>query len=800
MWFNYFKIAIRNILRNKFRSLLHLLGLSLGIGICALIFNLVWYAHSFDKFHVDADRIFRITTLTEWEPGIPFESSGTNGPLGEVIDQELAAIALKGKLYVLHNVMVSIPEGEKVIGRNNKVAFADPGFFKIFQREWLAGNPETALMEPYSAVITAQSMERYFPGLTADQVLGKEVTWIDADTVSAQINGVVANYEANTDFYFTDFISFSTISQAQKEDWYGLHSWSNINSANQLFVKAQTGTSLEKLNEDLKSIAQKYLKEENQTTFKAEPLSNIHFSGNFDDTTISLTLLNSLIYIGLIILLLACLNFVNLETALAINRAKEVGIRKTLGSNRLNLILQFLSETFVLVIIASLISLLVSHQIRLYFSSYFPSGFVLNIFGQANILFLAAIAVTITIISGFYPGLILSRYEPQRALKGELHGPRGFSIGVFLRKNLTILQFSVSMAFIIMVAVVSHQLKYIYSQPLGFEKEAVLYVELPFMGDRMIREQLAEKIRAEGIVEGVSLSGNLSTSSSLWTSDAYALVSEVEKPLNVHVMNVDSAFVQVNGIRILAGGTFHSNAEILVNLNFIKEIGLEDPNEAIGTSVRVGGEQRKITGVINNFNANSLKEQILPMVLLTSPNFHSLLIAKVTSGQNLSYSKSVLEKLYKETYPYESAEFQFMDTELERFYEDDKKIQGILGFSSTLAIILSALGLFGLSSFAIAQRTKEISIRKVLGANIAQLIRLVTIQYAWLVFIAFALAAYPAYYFSEQWLQGFAYRIDMPYFTYAAVGFGMLLLAMGIVIFHSLKIAIANPAEILKRE
>ncbi len=788
------------MLRNKMRTLVHVLGLSLGISICALIFNLIWFAHSFDRFHPDADRIFRIITEEEWQPGQTFQTSGTNGPLGEVIDEELASIASKGRLYIQHDVMVTIPENEKIMGRSNKVAFADQGFFGIFQRQWLAGNPETALVEPNTAVITTASLKKYFPGHTANEVLGKVVLWIDADSISAQITGVVDDYEANTDFYFTDFISFSTISYHQKEDWYGLHSWGNINSSNQLFVKAQPGATESILNEGLKAIAQKYLEKDDRAPFKAEPLRELHFSENFNDTAISQILLNGLIYIGLIILLLACLNFINLETALAINRAKEVGIRKTLGSARHNLILQFLSETFLVVSIAALVSQPLTNEIFKSFYSYFPEGFAIQFFAWPNVLFLFIIVLFVTILSGFYPSFILSRYQPQRALKGELHAPKGFSMGVFLRKNLTVLQLMFSIAFVIMVSVVNSQLKYIYSQPLGFEKDAVMYVQLPFMGDRALREQFAERIRTESMVEAVSLSGNLASSSSIWTSDAQAVVADVEKSINVHVMNVDSAFVTANGIRLIAGRPLKTENEILVNLNFLKELELTDAHAALGATVQVSGEPRQIIGITDNYNARSLREHIMPMIMLHNPDYHQWLIVKVSASQNLAYTKTRLDDLFKKTYPNETSEFEFMDTQLERFYEEDRKIQGILGFTSILAIIISALGLFGLSSFAIAQRTKEISIRKILGASIPQLIRLVSAQYALLVLIAFALAAYPAYYLSNTWLQSFAYRIDMPLFLYAATGVGMLVLAMGIVCFHSIKIARANPAEILKQE
>ncbi len=234
---NYFKIAWRNLGRNKLRTTIHVLGLSLGISICFMIFNVVLHANSFDKFHPDGDRIYRINSLTAWGNEEAYPSSGTPGPIGEVIDTEVTGVEEKGRLYTLYDALVAVPESNKVLGRTNEATFADPGFFRIFPRTWLAGNPETALQNPNSAVITESQLEKYFPGVKPLDGLGKEILWVDADTVRAQVTGVIADYTENTDLIFKDFISFSTIQTEEQKDWYGLNSWGNINSSSQLFIE-----------------------------------------------------------------------------------------------------------------------------------------------------------------------------------------------------------------------------------------------------------------------------------------------------------------------------------------------------------------------------------------------------------------------------------------------------------------------------------------------------------------------------------------------------------------------------------
>lgn len=801
---NYFKIAWRNLTRNKLRTVIHVLGLSLGISICFLIFNLVYHAYSFDKFHPDLDRIYRVTTVSEWG-NETYPNSGTPGPLGEVIQDEVSGIEEKARLYTLSETMVANPSEDKVYGRIDGVTFSDLGFFKLFPRKWLAGNPETALIEPNTAVISEASLKRYFPGSDAASVLGKELLWVDSDSIMARITGVVEDFSGKTDFIFTDFISFSTIDAEKKGEWYGLHHWGNVNSGSQLFIKVWEGNSADQLNDALKAIVGKNYKseeEEGNTTFLVEPLTELHFTQNYDDTTVSRVFLQGLISIGLIILVLATLNFINLETAQAIGRAKEVGIRKTLGGRRFQLIFQFLTETYLIVLLATSLGLVLVELIKTMFSVYLPQGFAIDHLSIQNVMFYLGFPLLITLISGIYPSMVLSGYQPQRALKGEkISGHSGFSLGVFLRKNLTVLQFSSSIAFIILVLVLNQQIRFVSSQPLGFEKEEVMYASLPFLSppDKMI--QLQDRLNQKSNVKGTSLSGSLVSSTSIWTSDAYVPIDTTEKQIYVQVMNVDSAFVAVNGIPLLTG-TSGSNKvdEIVVNQNFLKEAGIATPEEAIGLTIRYNESQKKIVGVMGNFHSRTLREEIRPLLFTVNSQFFQTITVKLEKGQNLALAKKELEDSYKEIYPYEAAEFKFLDSQVEQFYEEDMKIRNVLGGACVLAILISAMGLFGLSSYTIAQRTKEISIRKVLGASILQILGLISKEYVLLVVVSFGLAVYPAYYFLSDWLNGFAYKIAMPFSLFGLSGLGVLLICLLIVGLHSYVAAQTNPAKVLKDE
>lgn len=800
---NYFKIAFRNILRNRLRMAIHVLGLSIGISICFLVFNVVWYANSFDNFHPKAENIYRITTVTDFGGGEVYPNSGTPMPLGEVIEDEISGIDQKARFYTTYQTKVVVQSPEKDFGRTNQVILASPGYLEIFKREWLAGDANNALVEPYSVVLTASSVEKYFPDLSFSEVLGKEILYTETDTMYTKVTGVVKDFTEHTDFIFTDFISFSTISMSSNKNRYALEQWDNVNSSSQLYIRTLDGVTESSINEGLEAIIAKNLsdQEDAETSFFAEPLKEVHFGQTYDNNSVSKTFLNGLLVIGVIILILACLNFVNLETAQAIGRAKEVGIRKTLGGNKFQLIVQFLVETYLIVLTATIISFLLVQILLHSFESYLPNGISVDFLAIENILFILGFTLVLTLVSGIYPSLVLVSYQPQRALKGEVKQSHKFSLGVFLRKNLTVLQFASSIAFIILVSVISFQLKYVSSQPLGFNSQAILYSSLPYRGGQDKFELLRERLNQLSYVKGASLSGDLVSSTSLWTSDAQYQLDTAELDFFVQIKNMDSAFVEVNGLELLAGRTSQNREdEVLVNEVFMNQVLVENPSELVGQKMKFSGEERTIVGVVKNFHSRTLREEIRPILMIYQPETFRAINVKLQDHINLAEAKLGLEQVYQEVIGSENQTFKFLDEEIGRFYQEDLKIRNVLGLACGLAILISCLGLFGLSSFTIAQRTKEISIRKVLGASILQILGLISKEYVLLVMVSFALAIYPAYYFLNDWLNGFQYRVEMPYFIYMISGLGVLMICLIIVGLHSFTAAQTNPAKVLKDE
>jgi ABC-type antimicrobial peptide transport system permease subunit len=804
MWFNYFKIAWRNLLRSKLRSTIHILGLGIGIAACFLVYNVVSYSYSFDIFHPQKDNIFQVTTLTRYQDQ-SWPNTGVPFPLAEVVNDEISGVLDKSQFYTLEAPLVTFPSGGKSFGRTNGVVFSDAGFFRIFQREWLAGNLLSAMDLPNSVVITESSLNKYFSGLAPWEALGKELLYIHQDSMLVQITGVVKDYTENSDITFTDFISLNTIPTLKSSPGFHMENWDNVNSNSQLFLLLENPGRTEDVQAGLDKIEKKYIKNEEggQTDFFIQPLSSLHFTGPYSTQRADKTVLRGLMGIGMIILLIACMNFINLETAQAIYRNKEVGIRKTLGSNRKQLILQFLVETYIFVFMGIAVSFLLSEGATHYLKDYLPDDLRIDLFSLENILFLIGISILLTILSGLYPALILSKYKPDSALKSSQVVGGKLSLGLFFRKNLTVIQFTLSIMFVIGVFTINKQMGFLSSQELGFDKEWVAYARAPFRDSTKGQNNLLikKKLEQQSFVQAVSLSSDMVASQGLWTSRIEFDLEKEKRELEVQVKEIDQDFFRVNGLNLMAGRNIHEvPEEVLINEALTFQMGFTTPREAVGKSFEFNEKELRIVGVIQNFHSRTLRETIRPLIMFYESSPFQVINVRLASGTSLLAAKNTMDLLYKEVYPVEDVQFAFLDETVEKFYEEDAKLKEILSLACGLAILISCMGLFGLTSFTISRRLKEISIRKVLGATVFQILYLVSKEYLLLMGIAFILGCVPAWLFLDHWLKSFSFRIEMPWILFGAAGFMTLILCLLIVGVHSLKAAQKNPAEILKSE
>ncbi|WP_143959837.1 ABC transporter permease [Litoribacter populi] len=798
---NYFIIGYRNILRSKLRTLVHVLGLSLGVAVCLLVFHVVWYENSFDKFHEDGDRIYQVMTHTHYQ-----EESWLNGgvpfPMAGVIEDEIPDVETKTHFYQLEGVRVHLEE-DKGIYKERPTVMTDNQHFRIFQRQWLAGNPSTALNEPGQVVLTQAAAELYFQGLPPPEVLGKELTYYFLDTVQVTVAGVVEDYTGNTDFIFTDFLSIQNARKENGEDFYAVDNWQSVNSSSQLFVKLHADTNLEHVNEKLGAIPDKYMEksEKGFTEFSLLPLVELHFHENFDRPAANKSVLQGLILVGLFILVLACLNFINLETAQSFVRFKEVGIRKTLGGSRSQLIFQFLAETAIIVILAIAGGLVFSDLLVRGLQDLLPDGFVINYLAPEGVAFLVAMGMLLTLFAGIMPAIMLSALQAQKVLKGDFKQINGFSWTYFLQKNLTVIQFTLSIGFIISVLVVSSQIQYMMNKELGFDKEQVMYIRLPFLSDSSQRETFKHVISQQAGVRNTSLGSDILASSSLWTSSVEVTTPTEKKEISVQVKMIDSRFLDVYQVKPKAGRNVRdASNEILINEKFVERLGFDNARDAIGYSLDFNQAEREVVGVVPDFHSRTLREEIRPLILQPAQRNATLLSVKMEANTDLKQAKEDFGLIYQAHFPFEDGEFKFFDETIANFYKSDFRVMKVLGLATLIALVISFLGLFALTSFTIAQRTKEISIRKVLGAGTMEILVSLSKEYVVLMAVAFGLAAIPTWYLLNNWLKEFYFKINMPYDLYFLAGIAALFACLAIVGLHSYKAMQKNPADVLKSE
>lgn len=800
MFLNYLKIALRNIKRHSLRSFIHVIGLSIGIAACFVVYNLVSYEYSFDTHQQDRDRIYRITSVTgngeeEWpNPGSPI-------PLVEAVRNEMSAAEDVAPIFSAYRFLVESADESENFGISTKVVFADEKYFSLFEYEWLAGSAKSSLDRPNTVVLTKSSARKYFGDQDLNAIVGKELVY--TDTLRVMVSGVVEDVKHKTDLIFTDFISYETLlGNKEIRARRNVDDWGSVSSNAQVFVKLAANQK-EKADQELLAIKEKYIEPDGNwtTTFEFEAFKDLHFSDNFSGTTADRKTLNGLIMIGFFILFIACINFINLETAQAKLRSKEVGVRKTLGSTRKQLLSQFLVETYVIILFAIVGAILLSQLAISYFQEVLPPDFKFDYWNMNSALFLLGLSVVVALLSGFYPSLILSGYSPMKAIKYKEMVKSKSNFQYFLRKNLIVFQFGSSIAFIIIVLAINSQIDFLLNKDVGFNKEAVLHISTPFQGTLDKTKSLKSELESIAGVDKVSLSNDMLISGSMWTSTVMHELNGEQEEVSIQVKTADTNYLSLYEVPLLAGRNFSfDESEIVINEASMEKLGIESAQDALGKQVEYDSMYLTVVGVIPNIHTQSMHAAIRPMMMRYDERNLYTVNTKLAPNVDLRANVDAMQQAFKRIYPNETREFTFLDETVEKFYTSEVRLRKVLLFATVIAILISCLGLFGLSSFTIAQRTKEISIRKVLGASISNILVLITKEYAILIVIAFVLSIYPAWYILNSWLSDFQYRMELSAMTFILAGIVALVLSLLIVGLHSLKAANSNPAEVLKDE
>jgi len=815
---NYFTTAFRNIWRNKTFSLINVLGLSIGISAALVIFLIVHYEFSYDTFEKGKDRIYRVVLDAKFN-GFEGHSTGVQAPLSTAVANEMTGIELTVPVMTFQGdgtVKVSVARDDAnpvVYKKQPNIVFTNPQYFQLLQYRWMAGSQQAALKDPFSVVLSESRAVAYFPNTSLPDIIGKEIVY--NENMPLKVTGIVKDLDETTHFTALEFISFSTIAKTNLQNNFMMNVWNDWMAYSFLYVKLAKNATVDAEEIQLKTLLNKYNKDANKDAnntmaFRLQPLNDIHFNPiyqGFGNRIASRATLYGLLAIAAFLLVLGCINFINLTTAQATRRAKEIGIRKTMGSSKTQLVLQFLGETFSITLIATVLSVVLTPLLLNMFKGFIPEGLHFDLTQQPVIIvFLLLLLVTVSFLSGLYPALVLSAYKPVTVLKNQSFSGKSQTRNAWVRKTLTVSQFVIAQFLVIATLMVARQISYSLNADIGFNKDAVITFELPRDTVKTHRPQLLEKIKS---IPGVAIAstGFMAPADAgvAFTNISYYNGSEEVKPLaNVQIRWGDTAFIHVYQIPLLAGrNVMRSDTirEFIINEKYARALGFGHPQDALGKQLLWNKKYLPIVGIMKDFHDVSMKGEINPVVLAggNGSTFHIKLHPNTGDGQ---WKKTIaqIQSAYKQVYPEADFNYSFVDDKIARFYTAEQHTASLLTWATVLAVFISCLGLLGLVIYTTNVRTKEIGIRKILGASVSNIVTILSKDFVQLVLLAFVIAAPLAWWVMYKWLQNYVYKTTLSWQVFALAGGAMLLIAILTLSFQTIRTAVSNPVKSLRTE
>lgn len=799
---NYFKIAVRNLIRKSGYSLINISGLAVGLSCCLLLALYITDERSYDRFHQQAKDIYRVNVTYEYG-GSSAKMYNTPTALLPGILREFSEVKTGVRLFDVSIFSPVVVQYEQEKHQEKKFLYADSSFFDVFSFELIKGNPSTALAQPNAVVVTESVAKKYFGD--ADP-MGKIVKINNAQDF--QVTGVVEDLPHNSHFHFDFLASFASLNAAGSETWY---------SANYAtYIVFENAANRQKLEKEISAFVAGQLGEEFASSgysfsYDLMPITDIHL---YSDVQAEMEPQGSIknIYIftviGVLILLIACINYMNLSTARSADRAREVGMRKVMGAFKKQLFYQFMGESVIITLLATAISIALVGAVLGSFNTFTGKALTIGHLLSYPILpGLLLIIVVVSLLAGAYPALSLASFQPGDVLKGSF---KRSSKGNFLRKILVVVQFSISIFLIIGTLVIYKQLNFMRDKKLGYDKENMLVISTDKEVNKNF-ERIKQQLELRTDVVGVSIASenpaNINGGYSIHVEGM-----EGEKTLSVNAVTVDKDFVSNLGMELLEGKDF-TEADVerstredfntreysfLVNEELVKQI-LLTPGGIVGRRAMLNGRKGVVAGVLKDFHFSSLKNKINPLVLFIEPSQYNEILVKI-NPVDMEQTLAGVSAVWAEQVPHRPFDYRFLDQEYQKLYDNELRLGDIFTMFASLAIIIACLGLFGLVAFTVEQRTKEIGIRKVLGATIASLFLLVSRDFAKLVIIAFLITAPLAYYGMSQWLAGFEFKVTigfLPVFLAVAMA---LLLSLITISYQSVKAAMMNPVDTLRNE
>jgi putative ABC transport system permease protein len=809
MFRNYLKIAWRNILRNKIYALINITGLCVGLACCLLILMYVLSERSYDRFNTNADNIYRVTRTFYSDDGAATLHTGSVAPpFGPLLKNAFPDIKEVTRLFPPGNI--SVKYSDKLLNEKNAF-YAEANLFDFFNVPVLMGDKRSALREPYSVMLSEDAARKYFGN--ADPM--EKMIKLGGNKHEFKVTGIFQPFPVNSHLHPELLLSFNTLRDTAVYGDKLLQTMFNHNAfyTYLLFPENYNVAAVEK---HLPAFLDEYVhlahtpsnkKTHQATSLGFQKLTDIHLHSHLDteiEENGDVKRVNIFSAIALFILLIACINYMNLSTARSVLRAREIGVRKVIGARRIEIIIQFLGESVLITLIALGLALAVTVFLVPVVNKLSGQSLSVHALLTAPIL-LAVLALPFVIgfISGIYPALFLSSFLPVKILKGVLNVGKG---NISFRKVLVVVQFSVSIILIVATIVVYRQLQYIQNKELGFNKDHILTGNMAFGLNSKFEAFRTDLLKNPAIIDA-SRSSDVPSDRLLRASDAAVLQDGAMRPLKVDLkfINTDYNFLETYGVQLIAGRGFSRDYQgdvknYLINEAGVKALGWKNAQEAIGKDLTYGGIQGKIIGVVKDFHFESLHQKIIPLLFFPSPfNFYFRLSVKV-DGHHTASAVAALMNTWHKYEPEAPFEYTFLDDKFSRLYQSEGRQESLFTVFSGIAIFIACLGLLGLSSFTITQRMKEIGIRKVLGATVPQIVGELSKDFIRLVLIASVIAFPVAWYAMNQWLGDFAFHVTISWWVFVIAGAAALLIAFITISYESLKAALMNPVKSLRSE
>jgi ABC-type antimicrobial peptide transport system permease subunit len=802
MLFNYVKIAWRNLIRNQVYALLNVAGLSLGLACALLVFWFVRFQTTFDDYHANSERIYQVTTEFKFD-GSSY-SRGVPPPMWKAMRTEMpnltTAMCVGAYDLLLATLNSEGKPGKKFKEEGLRSAYVQPEYFSIFDYTWLVNDAKRALTKPNTIVLSEKMAEKYFG---KQDPIGKVIR-LD-NQLDLEVTGIVSNPSPNSDLPYEFFVSFATLGANPKYRYGGpdLEQWGGVNSNTYCFTLLPPNTSVTQVRKQLEALNKKYHGDDYKQYFHhLVPYTDMHHSETYYGS-MPMKWIYIMGAIGLFLIVTACFNFINMATAQALRRSKEVGVRKSIGGTHSQVFVQFLTETTLITLAALVVGVGIATMLLPNIGEWLDqeNGWPATVaWNDATLwLFLSGLLVVVVLLAGSYPGLILAGFRPVLALKGAVT-TRQIG-GMSVRRALIVFQFVLIQLLVICTLVVNNQVDFMLNKSVGYETKGIVQIPVP-APDKVNQATFRERLRSIPGVADASFCLFMPTDNSNNTSNFRFDTRQKDEVWQMNTKNADHHYIETFGLQLIAGQNIPESDTIrgyLINEKVVERLGLKSPSEAVGKNLKLWGTTAPIYGVLKNWNNTSFQNDIDPVAIFTSKNIHYACGVKLNTA-NLQQTMQAVEKLWNEYFPDHLYEQKFLDQRIAESYQLENVMLKLIRVFSFIAILIGCLGLYGLVKFMASQKTKEIGVRKVLGASLGSILALFGKEIVVLIAVAFLIAAPAGWYLMKAWLEDYEYKIP--------IGAGIMLLAIALTFlvalitasYESLKAALMNPVKSLKSE